>query len=750
MASPDDVISKINKGQDKKDDMMLMISSQANWDQFLTPAPLAISLLGELILVSTKTDFSLTERPPTDGFKYLRHPDSFRACLVQVSNDGWSAFNEAHTNMDQIRLHSSNVEKHVKNAVKFLIGGSPDEVERMVPMSLNKVREIADSCLDLAIGMEDQFVNVIHVTGELLESCTAVTGTYEQRYKDTETALVMAKKQKEVVERSRDEMKERCAIFQKDIEEAHKDFKEAMTQIPTGARAVAYSLTGGVLNGINGAVKMLPNFSMIVNAATRREKVIVNTPTRQKNEADEIPNTCNEGMVQKSAKSLITWMLPSFIQPANDPTRAKACPSSTTSNGSLTQQTEKHKAYTYASIICPLVDELHMVATGNLRNGEQYPDLSDQSRDSVNSIKHILKSKEKRFAGLETDSSPKEIGLKICQKGVRICEMIEALFSISDDHNGAKGKSIVIEILDLKKTADEFNVNAKLKTGTNPLETKPPNTAKCHDQEPDSSDNLLESQTKAARFKTETAKEVFLDAQRRHDEAYKQMLAKNEQLAKIISDMAKLDIDKVDFDSIKQTLASGIKALADVREQWGQLVRFFQMMSNLIKCSLHTSLKDFIDYSKKGRELKLGHLPLSATFRDLIFNQATEANRVAYAVQVISKTYVEVSNNHLMDRVTKLNQLIAVDPSNAHEIQLKRNDLHNGTRAAQKAILSIMRRERQEFDERLEGRIRQIEREVEAVLPPLPAKEIEAIKKVVKGGIKQSEEDLEREADELV
>ena len=77
----------------------------------------------------------------------LRYPGSFRACLVQVSNAGWEAFNEAHTNMDQIRLQTANVDEYVKTAVKFLAAGSDQEVQAMVPQALNNVQKIADDCV---------------------------------------------------------------------------------------------------------------------------------------------------------------------------------------------------------------------------------------------------------------------------------------------------------------------------------------------------------------------------------------------------------------------------------------------------------------------------------------------------------------------------------------------------------------------------------------------------------------------------
>ncbi|CAG2213410.1 unnamed protein product [Mytilus edulis] len=172
-------VASVCKEDDNRSDDIMMMAPDSNWDQFLTPAPCAIALLGDLILISADTDFSLDEKPPRDGFKLLRYPNSFRESLVQVSNAGWGAFNEAHTSMDQIRLHSGNVDGHVKNAVKFLMQGTPDEVNRMLPMSLSKIQNIADESLLLAKASEDRFVGVMELTGELLEASTNTKGVYD-------------------------------------------------------------------------------------------------------------------------------------------------------------------------------------------------------------------------------------------------------------------------------------------------------------------------------------------------------------------------------------------------------------------------------------------------------------------------------------------------------------------------------------------------------------------------------------------
>ena len=71
-----------------------------------------------------------------------------------MSNAGWEAFNEVHANMDQIRLHSASVDKHLENAMKFLEAGSDREVKLFLPKRLKNISRIADECLRyVRIGM---------------------------------------------------------------------------------------------------------------------------------------------------------------------------------------------------------------------------------------------------------------------------------------------------------------------------------------------------------------------------------------------------------------------------------------------------------------------------------------------------------------------------------------------------------------------------------------------------------------------
>lgn len=56
------------------------------WEQSMLVAPLAIQLLGQLLLVSGVKDASLKEYVPDREFRYIKHPQSLRATLSQISH----------------------------------------------------------------------------------------------------------------------------------------------------------------------------------------------------------------------------------------------------------------------------------------------------------------------------------------------------------------------------------------------------------------------------------------------------------------------------------------------------------------------------------------------------------------------------------------------------------------------------------------------------------------------------------------
>lgn len=70
-----------------------------------------------------------------------------------------NAFNEAHRNMDQIRMMSSNVQNHLKAAMKFLRQGDNQVRDDILPVPLFAIKNTADKCSILAFSIGNQFGN---------------------------------------------------------------------------------------------------------------------------------------------------------------------------------------------------------------------------------------------------------------------------------------------------------------------------------------------------------------------------------------------------------------------------------------------------------------------------------------------------------------------------------------------------------------------------------------------------------------
>ncbi|KAI4880737.1 hypothetical protein NFI96_009417, partial [Prochilodus magdalenae] len=190
--------------------------------------------------------FSINKNPPKDGYKFIRYPDSFRACLMQVCNSGWCAFNEAHKNMDQIRLHTMAVPEYMKTAVKILFQGNDEVVEAHLSDQLENIRVIADDCLALADTTEKRFTDVINIIQELLEACVNAEHFYGEELEEIKKKLEESKIRKQTSEEAVKRSKKAVKTMEEELEEARETYKQAMDSIPSGWNMVAMDLVGAV------------------------------------------------------------------------------------------------------------------------------------------------------------------------------------------------------------------------------------------------------------------------------------------------------------------------------------------------------------------------------------------------------------------------------------------------------------------------------------------------------------------------
>jgi hypothetical protein len=132
----------------------------------LSNGPTAINLLGQVMVLASK-DFSFVEKLPGRTYKYIQYPSSFRASLVQIVNEAYTAFLFAHSNMDKIQLYMQQIPGHIKTALKLLATAPFPLLEKLLPLTLNNIDHAGSECATLSLNTYNKFTDLILVLGKL-------------------------------------------------------------------------------------------------------------------------------------------------------------------------------------------------------------------------------------------------------------------------------------------------------------------------------------------------------------------------------------------------------------------------------------------------------------------------------------------------------------------------------------------------------------------------------------------------------
>lgn len=680
IAKIDKSVASVCKGYDKKKDAMLLMAPAIDLDKLLTPSLRAIAFLGDLILRSGKTNLIIDEKPK-NVFNLLRFPNSFQTSLVQVTNDGWSAFNAAHTSMDQIRLKTGNVQDHIKTAVKFILTGSQRDIKSLVPKSLSAVQKLVEESLGLAEAVESRFVGIVELTGELLEALTNTEGVYDEKTEETKMTVEVGRTKKESRLKEKQDTERRLGNMEKELKEAQTVFIEAtkILHIDDEVAGVSIAACEVFIEGVRHSTNFL--------------------------------NTITENVTEKTLKST-----------ANNEDRV-------TDDMSLDTEVSRLRIYTKASTIHRYINQLVVITTRNYFDEDEVrPDIERIFQDDIGHIQHFIETSKDHVITERTNLKLRERVIKLCDDALDVCTRLKGL---SKSRTNLENKTAVIFEANIKfkylqNESMKLDVEASRALGRNPLDSRSPHLSKL--MRGISCSVAIQEATENARYNTELAKERLQDAKRR------QINTTNE-----LGDLTTKWMDKSNMDlfTIREMLVQCIKAFTEIREQWGKVVLFFRAMASIINCCDRYSLTGFVDHATIDHEMKTTNdaPAVSALFRDAIFEQASKASQIAHVVHTIAETYVDISNKHLMDKITNLGILESENDEN--KIRLQRNELYKRYQDAQFAINHIVMSKREEFNVNVDKRIAQIQ-EIENNMPPIDPARLKEIQTNVTSGMAAS------------
>lgn len=313
----------------------------------------------------------------------------------------------------------------------------------------------------------------------------------------------------------------------------------------------------------------------------------------------------------------------------------------------------------------------------------------------------------------------------VLQSAVDMCEDLERA-ALSNKTDESYLKLLAERIKSVIARSLKVDTYCKETTDSQPLQKKPPNAA--------STQGKVGIGTQSAQMAQARVDQTLLQLQRTqtmYKESFETLKKENEKLTQILVEMRGHNLEKIDFETAKNMLIKGLDALGKVKEQWEKMVRFFQMMSNLIKSCLDTDVNELVQSATSVQSIP--NYSSEAFVKDMLYNQAFKVSNTAYLVNMISSTYCEVSQRYLMDRVSTLGRLLTMTPSNP-QFKIEREKLQSGCEEAQKSIQDLVISKKGEFDLSIEARVNKINCQLGAAIPPMPAAEKKRIKEVVNAG----------------
>lgn len=667
-------IMNISKAEEVRKETELMMKPHANWEEYLMPGPISIAILGELACIAAgQGDFAINLAPPQGGYKYMRYPDSFQASLMQVSNSGWHAFSIAHKNMDGIRLLSMSVPEQIKMVIKTLFQDDLTLIDALLPGQLSSLKSIANECSSLAKAVDNKFNDVICLIGEVLEVCTSSKSQYEQGLTETKRALEDLKLRKAAAEDAQAKAEDYYKEIKNRVTETFDDYRKAIDSIPTGWNAVILEFTSSIRETLT-----LPIANLISFLSFKEN----NLPIPIHGRSEEGCESENDFIAMNNISALSAQMLK------------------------------------LVDVLQTMVDD-----EGNIDMDLLY----NKKHNEITTVWTKKKSQE-LLAKIKKEGkcSMKNLAVKICNYIIDISNILIEVVASGEINK----KKLIKKMGVLSDDIVIFDSRSKSCNRTSPFSPLAPNMAKCQK-------NIQEESTSAVKnsvLKIEQTKEILKMSQEEYQKSFDNLKQQNKDLLDVLSEMRKCETKEIDFEKAKQMLIKGLDAMGRVKEQWEKMVRFFQMISNLIDSCLDKRLTEFV---KSAEDLpKIPNYSHKDFVIDMIYKQAFNASNIAHLVHMISETYTEVSSKYLMDKVGSLSRLISMDPSDP-QFRMERMKLADGCDSARQAIEDLVIKQKKEFEYNIHARVAKINSELKAVLPEVPEAERKAIEHNVHKGMRE-------------
>ena len=692
------------KGSNEKEDFALAVQPM----ELLNAAPLSVNILGTLCLIATGDDFSLKVEGADFEFKLLKAPESFRASLCQISNEGYFAFLEADTQMNKIRMMTNEIPEKLKNSLQILFNGSVKEVKQYLPIQLGRIKEISEECEKDAEKVVEEFTKVMKTLGEMQVATLAKQGDVEGAKKQAEANRIIEaaelKHYEEEVKRDEDAREK----FEKTVEKNNEEYKKAFDSIPGGLAMVGFAAAETGLK-VGGTLAMAYGGSMLLSAASVGESVAVAGSLGATALAKKGQDVYND-YKQHQAKSDDA---PNAVSEAD---------------GDLYRRADQYLNLQVGGGMEAILKETeNEVMNFSLAHGK------DEGGMSLTDLGNRIQSVQKKFKENAEKASPDLLD-KIMRYSSKMHKIIDALSKIDKSKAGMENevKEQRRKFQKLLEQIKRLGVEQTARTGSNTLQRPGPGMLdKLKQTFTDSTkaQTLTENALKTAHLKVECSKEQLRSSEKRLDEIRAKAQENRKKKMEIENQLAEYNLQTESLPELLNMIQDGLKAMGELKEEWSKMLRFFTHISTFIGTALGPPMKQFVQYSEtaRGDRIQDQDFTMSEVIQQQIFDFAKEAGKQAFVVNRISLCYTDISKKHLMPLVARLNTMLAMDKvADKNKIAQEKGKLQKASKDAREAIEELTANNIKKAQHALNNRVEELDTLQKTLLPPLsPQKMVE-------------------------
>ncbi|KAJ5188417.1 hypothetical protein N7491_004742 [Penicillium cf. griseofulvum] len=665
-----------------------------NMGDFLSAAPMTLSLIGLCYVASTTTTGSQIKlTPPKDGFKHLKWT-ALNANLVQCSDQGRMAFMKAEVGMGNIASISQHLFETVGNMIKLL--GDINSAKEL-RFQTRVLKTSAERCLKTALEMNSEFEEWLNIVMELHGATVQQQASTGEMLLHNQIQLQVLVDRETSSKQALDTAKETMKDLKGVMQTAEQAFKKASKSIPNGWELIAQqfvsSLADQVASNVGSGIMASFGTPGVANHA-------VNIFSKA-SEAKEVTAT----WAPKPGRDLLP-------PDANDP------------------------AYHQIRLVSVNARALqHMLASGE-GSGVNWDDITDPQKSGLIGLMGMMEDISDNTQVSNTGSSQKlrrilETFLEVSHQVAETAEQLKSLGAKPPPNDSEKvqnwqqkAQDIVKEALELETAANNLPGGA---AGSTPLVSK---TEDPH--VPTNGTSVVDSYLRIVSENIEITSKTLETTSEAYQRSSDSFLEVQQKVSAIMSEMAGLKANTISLEEVKQILAKCLTILVELKKQITSLCQFFAAFSSMIEDVVESQVNEFVDYLSSSTDSGPSIAGFSFTDfqRQLIFTYILMTRAYFTLFRKIAQMYTEVSREHIFPGLKMCDELSKQISSGDTEaaVTMKMNSLTEFSNEAQKGIKSKVDETQSNYLADVETLASEMA-ESQTLLPPIPESQTKAIEK---------------------